>query len=408
MHQPAPDSRALEAAFAAFNEHSGSREASYRSLQGRVEELTERLEVAQSERHRELLEKERLGDRLGRLLETLPGAFLVIDGDGVVLECNDRATDLLQRPLLGCCWSDIAHREFRPCDRVDGDLQLKDGRWVNLFRRPLEVDDGETLLLTDVTDTRQTSRLIDRQERLTSLGEMSASLAHQIRTPLASAMLYLSDYALTERTNGHEGNERSSAAKALDCLRALDCLVSDTLAFASGTKHDQARVPVLPLLQSVVNTLVPQVADSSRVRLAFTDASLEIDGDRNALHGALLNLVSNALETSPDTTVELYAACNRDDVWLMVADDGPGIAQDVHARLFDPFFTTRKRGTGLGLSIVRSVARAHGGDVIVDSSSAGATFALCLPNQREDKILPGGHSMAPCARGESRTENARA
>lgn len=386
MPQQAIDPRALEAAFAEFNLQSGLLEECYRSLQDRVAELTERLRHAQSERHRELLEKERLSNRLSRLLETLPGAILVIDGDGVILERNRHATDLLRQPLLGCCWAEVVQREFQPCDRVDGDLELRDGRWVNLFRRPLDTECAEILLLTDVTETRRMTKLLERQERLSALGEMSASLAHQIRTPLASAMLYLSNCdAETDAANG------GYALRALDCLRTLDGLVSSTLDFASGSSTDDDVIIVSDLLQSVVETILPQLGDAQHLSCECEDAGLAIEGNRDSLHGALLNLVSNALETGPRAQVELGASVVGDQVWLMVSDDGDGIQEADRERLFEPFYTTRRCGTGLGLAIVRSVARAHGGDVVVESGSLGSTFAMALPRRRAGSLLPGGH-----------------
>ena len=390
MPQTQFDPAALEAAFEEFNLQSGLLEDCYRSLQERIEELTRRLEIAQTERHRELLEKERLSNRLSRLLETLPGAFLVIDGDGVILERNNRATDLLNSPLLACCWADVVQREFRPCERVDGDLQLKDGRWVNLFRRPLETEGGEILLLTDVTESRRMSKLLERHERLSALGEVTASLAHQIRTPLSSAMLYLSDY-VSDHPTGE--NHDDGAAKALQCLRTLDGLVTDTLVFAGGSRNEDDDINVAALLQSVFDVISPQLDEDSFVTVEFDDPTLFIRGNQDALHGALLNLVTNALEASPKPQVEISAAGGEDQVWLIVSDNGKGIAAEVRDRLFEPFYTTRKQGTGLGLSIVRTVARAHGGEVVVETGALGSTFAICLPLNRDDGLLPGGHQV---------------
>ena len=388
MQQSHFDPSALEAAFAEFNLQSGLLEECYRSLQARIEELTRRLEIAQTERHRELLEKERLSNRLSRLLETLPGAFLVIDGDGVILERNSRATDLLQRPLLACCWADVVQREFRPCERVDGDLQLKDGRWVNIFRRPLETEGGEILLLTDVTESRRMSKLLERHERLSALGEMTASLAHQIRTPLSSAMLYLSDHVADCEASGYEAGQASSA---LECLRTLDGLVTDTLAFAGGSRVDEDDINVSTLLQSVSDTIAPQLDDESIVTVEFDDPGLSVRGNRDAIHGAMLNLVTNALEASHKPQVEISAASSDDQVWLIVSDNGQGVADEIRDKLFEPFYTTRKRGTGLGLSIVRTVARAHGGEVVVETGALGSTFAICLPVNSDRRLLPGGH-----------------
>lgn len=391
MSQAAIDPQALEVAFAAFNEQSGLLEDCYRSLQSRVVELTARLRLAQSDRHRELLEKERLSNRLSRLLETLPGAFLVINGEGVILERNNRATELLKQPLLGSCWSDVAQREFCPNVRVDGDLRLRDGRWLNLFRRPLDSEPGEILLLTDVTESRRMSKMLQRRERLSAIGEMTASLAHQIRTPLSSALLYLSQI---ESDKTSEKKRRETAAKVTPCLRNLDKLVNDMLCFASGARADGETIVVFDLLQEVFAAIEPQLQGCSYVTVEFADKALTVTGNREALKGAMLNLVSNAIQASgPSPIVELSAASTADQVCLIVSDNGCGISAEVRERLFEPFYTTRPQGTGLGLAVVCSVAEAHGGEVIIESGKHGSTFAICLPVAATLPALPGGHQM---------------
>lgn len=381
----------LEVAFTAFNQKSGQLEDCYRDLRARVEELSERLSQAQSARHRELLEKERLGNRLSRLLETLPGAFLVIDGDGIVLERNNRASDLLGQPLIGVCWAEVVQRAFCPNRRVDGDLCLKDGRWINLFRRPLDYEHGEILLLTDVTESRRMSDMLRSHERLSAVGEMSASLAHQIRTPLSSAMLYISQL---ESENSTETSGGGLASKAGECLRSLDGLVNDMLGYVGGVQPQGEAIAVDKLLQDAMSAIEPHLSDMSYVTVDFPNKNLTVTGNRDALLGALLNLIKNALQACDENPViELSAYGNDDEVCLVVADNGSGVPAEARAKLFQPFYTTRPQGTGLGLAVVRSVAEAHGGNVELESSDYGSTFVICLPTVSASMALPGGHRM---------------
>lgn len=389
MSQAAIDPQALEVAFSAFNEQSDLLEECYRALQERIAELTARLHSSQTARHLELLEKERLSNRLSRLLETLPGALLVIDGEGVILERNNRAAELLNHPLLGCCWSDVVQREFCPNTRVDGDLRLKDGRWLNLFRRPLDSESGEILLLTDVTESRRMSQSLQRHERLSAIGEMTSSLAHQIRTPLSSSLLYL---AQIESETTTEEKRRENAAKATQCLRDLDNLVNDMLRFAGGARADGESIKVIDLLRDVFSAIEPQLNDSSYVTVEMFDESLTVTGNREALLGAMLNLVSNAIQSGGSSpVVELSAMRVKDQICLTVSDNGYGLSAEVRKRMFEPFYTTRPQGTGLGLAVVRSVAETHCGEVIVESGEHGSTFAICLPAEPGLPALPGGH-----------------
>lgn len=379
MASAAMNAEALKSAFEAFNQQSTALEASYRRLQEKVTHLTQQLEVSQAAQFRELREKERLGDRLSRLLEALPGAVVLLDGDGIIRECNERATTLLDQPLVGCAWSAIVRREFRRAEFTDGDLKRKDGRWLSLARRPLESEPGEILLLTDVTETRRLAELLQRAERLSGIGEMTARLGHQIRTPLTSAMLYASRLA-----KGADEEQRETAQIVINRLRELGAMVDDMLRYAAGVPKPGHVVGVGALLDRVAETMLPQFDGRGRlaVVVASGDEALAVRADAEALQGALTNLVSNALQSAADgrdLTVELGAVCRDERVCLTVADNGHGIDATLRERIFEPFFTTRPQGTGLGLAVVRSVAAAHEGEVGLESGPGGSTFSICLP-----------------------------
>jgi two-component system sensor histidine kinase FlrB len=369
----AVNATALESAFNAFNQRSMLLEASYRQLQSKVETLGAELRASQSARHRELLEKERLGDRLRRLLEALPGAVVVLDGDGIIRERNSKASELLNRPLLGRAWAEVVQREFRGGRNAGGDLQLGDGRILSLARRRLQQESGEILLLTDVTESRRMADMLARHQRLSAIGEMTARLAHQIRTPLASAVLYASRLASS-------GDEADAGEKIVNRLRELDRMVNDMLRFAAGARHGDETVAAGDLLNEVADVCASQLDDGATLTVELADPAICIAANRDALQGALANLVSNAYAAcGSDARIELGAFRDGQRICLTVSDNGHGIADELRERIFEPFFTTRPQGTGLGLAVVRSVAEAHGGEVLVESSAAGTTVLLCLP-----------------------------
>ena len=364
----------LRDAFEIFNQQSGLLEESYRQLQGKVALLTRQLRRAQSERLAELEQKERLGQHLAQLLETLPGAILVIDAQGVIKESNSEAAELLNQPLLGCAWSAIVRREVSAGGSEDGNILLRDGRWLSLSRRPLPDGQGEVLLLADVTESRQLSRVRQRRERLSTIGEMTAKFAHQVRTPLASAMLY------TAQLDTGSDRQLRAVNKIRSRLQDLGRMVNDMLGFAAGTRKCDESVDVNELLADVRLTLEPQLEHGTELRFGVSDTPLRIAGNKDALKGALLNLVTNACQAcGAGGIVTLAARRKRGDVVLTVADNGPGIPEDLLPRLFEPFFTTRPQGTGLGLAVVQAVAAAHEGDIGVASSPGGSTFTLRIP-----------------------------
>ncbi len=362
----------LELAFDAFNAHSAALEASWRDLEAQVGRLTAELEATQSARHRELLEKERLGARLARTLEALPGAVVMLDADGIVRERNEEAARLLNQPLKGRPWSEIARREFTSAVDADGDLELADGRLLTLKRRRLGAGEGEILLLTDVTESRRLRELLARHQRLSAIGEMTARLAHQIRTPLASALLYASQVS-----PGEDGPD-SLGGRIVGRLRELDRLVRDMLQYAGGARAEGDLVDLEELLADVAETCRARCAGDLQVSVDVAEEGLAVTGNRDALKGALANLLDNAVQIAA-ARIELSAFRDERGLCLTVTDDGPGVPAGLRDHIFEPFYTTRPQGTGLGLAVVRSVAEAHGGEVLLDSGPQGTTFALCLP-----------------------------
>ncbi|NNF41324.1 MAG: PAS domain-containing sensor histidine kinase [Woeseiaceae bacterium] len=370
----------LHDAFEVFNRQSGLLEESYRDLQNTVDALSRRLRREQSARLSELLKKERLGRRLSELLETLPGAILVIDGNGVIRQQNSQASALLSEPLIGCSWAEVVRREVHDDGSADGNIQLRDGRWLSLSRRRLRSEPGEVLLLADVTDSQRMSELRQRNERLTSIGKMTAEFAHQVRTPLASAMLYL-DQLDRDTASGARAADRISAG-----LHELKRMVHDMLGFARGANCTQHTVNVATLFADVQRSIQEQLGAGSTLRIAVADESLTVEANEDALRGALLNLVTNADQAGDGTAnILLHADRVKDAVHLCVTDDGPGVANDIRARLFDAFFTMRPQGTGLGLAVVKAVAEAHGGDAFLATSDLGASFTIRLPAGSRDR-----------------------
>ncbi|MGD8644632.1 MAG: hypothetical protein PVI15_10100, partial [Chromatiales bacterium] len=204
----------LTEAFQAFNQLAAELSDSYTGLQRRVAELQGELAEARSDRLRHLAEKERLAERLGQLLEALPGAVVVLDDDAIVREVNELARRWLGEPLIGIAWPRVAARALRL--GTSGNPSLVDGRPLGLSTRELEAGSGSIILVTDETDTRRLEQAASRNERLAAMGEMVARLAHQIRTPLTSALLYLSHITNRSVAVSEHG---ALADKGVGCLR---------------------------------------------------------------------------------------------------------------------------------------------------------------------------------------------
>jgi len=225
---------------------------------------------------------------------------------------------------------------------------------------------------------RQLDAVLTRHQRLAALGEMAATLAHQIRTPLSAALLYASNAANT----GLDPARRDELlGRAIGCLNNLEQLVSDMLGFARGAAASNAPVALADIAMAVTNSTPALVREGQRLSVATPPTAAVVCGSREALVGAVLNLVTNALQAAgPNANVEVESRIDGRMAEIRVTDNGPGVPTALRHRIFEPFFTSRPDGTGLGLAVVRSVAEAHGGDVRLDSSEgAGARFVLRLP-----------------------------
>ena len=211
----------------------------------------------------------------------------------------------------------------------------------------------------------------------------AASLAHQLRTPLATALLYSANLAQPELSDAARAR---FASKATEQLKRLERLIQDVLLFARGESIGRDVIPAAALIAEAAQTLEPLCRDKGvDFSVCAEVGEVQIVGSRKALGGALLNLLENALQASEvrhdgSAKVCLKAVVYGRNVLIHVQDSGKGIAPEVQARIFEPFFTTRGQGTGLGLAIALGVARAHGGTIEVSSAPGqGSDFVLRLP-----------------------------
>lgn len=240
-----------------------------------------------------------------------------------------------------------------------------------------------TRLTAELADANaETQRLraeAERNERLAAMGEMAAQLAHQLRTPLAAALLYAGNL---ENPDLPEASRTIIAQKTVGRLKHLERLIQDMLLFARGEVLGRETFGLGDLLVELTSTFEPLARMRGvEFEVAPADGESSLTGNRKALVGALTNLLENALQAVEPGKGRIALTVRRTEThWLFsVKDNGRGMEPDVVARLFQPFFTTRNEGTGLGLAIARGVARAHGGGIdVVSAPGAGTEFLMTI------------------------------
>jgi|SRR5690554_468741 len=370
---PQQSDEAVGSALELFNQMSRQITDSYRTLESRVNQLSGELTQETRQRHQELEEKEQLADRLSTLLKALPAAVVVLDSQGVITQTNPAAIALLGEPLDGERWVDVIRRCFAPREDDGHEVSLKDGRRVSIEIRTMENQPGQLILLTDLTETRQLQSQLAHARRLSAMGKMVASLAHQIRTPLSAAILYGGH--LSQDDLDDEMRHRC-ATRLMSRLTHLEQQVRDMLIFARGETRLAEKLSGATLV-SAVTSAVEGIRPAQGCKVAVQEkvaADCYLMCNRDALVGACTNLVNNSLEAGA-TSVAVQIVSGQSELVIRVVDNGPGFEESEASHLMEAFYTTKSHGTGLGLAVVQAVVKAHQGQFAIESREQGGAMA---------------------------------
>ncbi len=364
-----------------FKSVSAQLAKTYKEMEKRVGTLNDELIEVADQRLQELKEKERVTSRMENLLNLLPAGVVVLDSKGVVVESNPAALEFLGEPLEGQLWRDVIKRCFAPQLDDGHEISLKDGRRISMVTRSFQGGDpGQLILLTDLTETRELQNRLNRHRRLSEMGRMMSSLAHQIRTPLSAAMLYAGHLCESQLTR--EQGQRFSE-KILSRLNHLDQQVKDMLIFVKGDVKLTDTTSVEELLSALEAAMEVSIGTSgSTYSTKIECPEILLQCNRESMVGALMNLVNNAIQSvgkGIDLSIRVREV-DESQIEITICDNGPGISGEVLKELQEPFFTTKSQGTGLGLTVVRAVVQAHHGIFNLQSEvGRGVCATILLP-----------------------------
>jgi two-component system sensor histidine kinase PilS (NtrC family) len=363
-------------------------------------------------------ELKRVQLREADILRNIRSGILTVSGSGELLFANPSAIALLGLPLdekygrpileeVGAIAPGLADAIRRATDDASGG----GGRLEGVLHRgdvtvPLGVTttssaDGAgdgvrtiTAIFQDISDQKRLEQLHLRAQRLEAVTELSASMAHEIKNPLASIRSAVEQLSTREAATDDERTLGNLIVRESDRLSRL---LSEFLDFARVrvTKREPVDMAAVARGAARLADAHPTRADGARVTVEAADGDLIVDGDEDLLHRAVFNLALNAAQaTRAGTRVRVtvrpaartslprgVAALEEGAVVVEVADEGPGISPSVRDRLFEPFTTTKQGGSGLGLAIAHRAIEAHRGVVLVDTSERGTTFSVMLPRR---------------------------
>lgn len=314
---------------------------------------------------------------MSEVLQKTPSAIMVIDEGGIIRKANPAALSLLNESYLeGRKWVEVISTVFRPRNDDGHEISTRDGRRCQVVTVPLH--SGHLIQVTDLTETRLLQDKLSHMERLSSLGRMAASLAHQIRTPLSAAILYAANLG---NANLQEPARKRFQEKLMSRLEALEAQVSDILMFARSNEQTAKLTDATSVADQAANNVTAVLTKGeARLDVQIEDDGLEIMCNATALTGAISNLIANAVEAGGHNII-LNLSKDGDRAVFAVANDGPRIPEELKEKIFEPFYTSKPSGTGLGLAVVTAVTKVHQGILRLDSwdNTFATVFEISIP-----------------------------
>lgn len=233
----------------------------------------------------------------------------------------------------------------------------------------------------DITERVKMEQRIRESERLAHIGQLTTSLAHEIRNPLSSVKMSIQILLRTMKFNGN--NKRTMEISAKEIAR-LERILAEMLDFARPIKLKLTAAAINDIIESCLDILEPRIKEKNIVvkrKLGYKVLPAFLDRDK--IEQAIINILLNAIEVLPAKgkiyIVTKPEGAEQPGIRMEISDNGPGVSREDLPYLFDPFFSNKKKGTGLGLSNVNKIVEAHGGTVTALPRAQGLCLRITLP-----------------------------
>ncbi len=329
------------------------------------------------------------------IIESIPSGIYTTDLNNKIISFNTAAQEITQ---LG--YADVVGRNMNeifpflsasldPRERVEGELERNGkaypvGMRLSILRDGSGNPIGQIGVFQDLTELKAMEKEVKRKEKWAYIGELSASIAHELRNPLAS--LKGSVEMLREKKVSEEHADHLMKI-ALSEMDRLNSIITDFLLYARPRGLNREPFDIHQSLRNVLTLLKGAESKRENVNISTKlDSGLMISGDAMQIQQVFWNLGLNAMDAVSDGgNIDIYTETGNHTLEVIFSDNGSGINDTEIDRVFDPFFTTKEKGTGLGLSIARKITEEHGGKIVVESggTGTGTTFRVILP--REDR-----------------------
>ena len=337
------------------------------------------------------------------VINSMPAGLISIDNERKIVSVNRNAQE-----YFGCNLADMQGKTLEqltglragllPSSQLAGkefvdqsmEYQRPDGETIPLKVSASHLHDrdghlrGMVFILRDQREIRAMEEALERSRRHAALGRMAAGIAHEIRNPLGTLRGFAQYFSTC---NNQDEKAREYADLMVGEVDRLNRTVSALLQFSRPREPDMAEVDLCALSQRAL-TFIQADADSQGVRLKLNlpNANIKVSADPDLMQQLLLNLLQNSLAATPDKgEIELGIKQLSGAIQLWVLDSGKGLSVEDQAKMFDPFFTTRKDGTGLGLVMVQQIVEQHNGRIDVETEQdRGTCIRVTLPQKGDN------------------------
>ncbi|MBP8132282.1 MAG: PAS domain S-box protein [Candidatus Hydrogenedentes bacterium] len=378
-HHNAGDLAALAQAMTAFTQATSTMEEAYRRLQERVQNLDREL----AEKNRRL---EFTTEYLSNLLESISDGFVAVDAANVITHFNRAAAVILgyaPEEMIGRGFTEAFGRDFlQPAIPGVTHLRAKSGRLVPVNERNSPVSDrrrrrlGYAKTFQDLSEIIALREQMRQVDRLAAIGEMAASVAHEIRNPLGGIRGFA---ALLARDLARDDARRRLVEKIIAGAESLDKVVNELLEYTRPVALRLRPASCAEIVDAAIAFV--ETEPKGIILRNAVDPALKILGDPERLRQVFLNILLNAVQSIEDAgETRVYAEADERFVTVVVEDTGCGMTREQRERMFSPFYTTKEKGTGLGLAVSLKIVEAHGGAIDAASEPGrGTAVSVMLP-----------------------------
>jgi signal transduction histidine kinase len=359
-----------------------------------------------SEMRRSVLETRRERTFTTQLLEGMVSAVAAVDEEDRIRSANAAFFRIFPNATIGASVleklaPDDSMKMLEAVTAIRVTKATYHGRWIaqvdsedkafDVYSSPLAIngDRGQIVTLVDATEAAESERTLRRSESLAAVGRATTQVAHEIRNPLGSIRLGVS--MLRDSVNDQEALNTIELVER--GIKHLNKLVVDVTQFSRQKELERSEVDLHESLERSIDLVSERIREkNATVEKVFTDGTIVGQWDPYQLRQVFVNVIANAVDASQEnsavliSTERLPAETNGDGqpprsyARITIADQGKGMDQATRDRIFEPFFSTKKRGTGLGLAIVKQIVEQHGGRISVASElGKGSKFKIDLP-----------------------------